>query len=636
MADVSTTSPSGWRAFLSKQRERARVRSDLVSRLRHIVAIFLICLAVLGLRLIDLQVVRADTLADTAVQFRSRTYTIPAERGQIVDANGSVLAVSRQRYNVAVNQNLVENYVRRDEDGTIIGRGVSEAAKVLSPIFDIEEARLAGILYGGEEKRSWVYLARDISPEKWRQISSYGIPGIEPEQFMRREYPNGRVGSSVLGFTGEDEEGTLGGQAGIERTMNEELTGVDGSLTVEISRSGAVIPTGRNIEVEAEHGSTITLTTDVDLQFALDEALERSVDEQGAEWGSAVAIEVGTGRVLALSDTHTFDPANPGDGGSVGSRAVQAPIEPGSTGKLMTFSAAIDQGHVDALSLFETTSTRTMPNGETIKDNEPHARENLTVAGTLAKSYNTGLIQIGDTVPDEIRYDYMSSFGIGQRTGIELPAESPGIFADYSTWGPRTRYATMFGQAYALTTVQLGQMVATIANGGVRTDLHIVDSITHPDGTVEPTIVDEPVRVIEEETAHEMLGIMQGVTERGSTGYYARIDGYNVAGKTGTAQMPDENGQLNDRVGTFVGVVPADDPQIAVAIVVYNGEGAGYGSETAAPVFGEFGPFAVRHLGIPPSQTPLAQYPWDETDLAEARDEGLLNEDGTYREAFDR
>ena len=636
MADVSTTSQSRWRSFLAKQRERVSVRNSLVSRLRIIVLIFAIGIALLGVRLVDLQIVRADTLSETAIQFRSRTYTIPAERGQIIDSNGNLLAVSRDRYNVAVNQNLVESYVRYDEEGDIVGRGAPEAAKVLSPILDIEEARLAGILYGGEEKRSWVYLARDISPEVWRQINSYGIPGIEPEQFMRREYPNGRVGASILGFTGEDGEGGAGGQAGIERTMDEHLTGVDGSLTVEISRSGAVIPTGRNIESPAEHGSTVTLTTDVDLQFALDEALQSSVEAQGGEWGSAVAIEVGTGRVLALSDTHVFDPAKPDSGGSVGSRAVQAPVEPGSSGKLMTFATALDQDTIDPLMLFETSSTITMPNGETIRDNTPHPVENLTVAGTLAKSYNTGLIQIGDTVPDDVRFEYMQSFGIGQRTGIELPAESSGIFADYTTWGPRERYTTMFGQAYALTTVQLGQMVATIANGGVRTDLHIVESITHPDGTVEPTIVEEPVRVIEEETADDMLGLMQAVTERGSTGYYARIDGYNVAGKTGTAQMPDDSGRLNDRVGTFVGVVPAEDPQIAVAVVVYNGDGPGYGSETAAPVFGEFGAFAVRHLGIPPSQTPLVQYPWDDTELAAAREEGLLDEDGTYRESVDR
>ncbi|WP_371684457.1 peptidoglycan D,D-transpeptidase FtsI family protein [Flaviflexus sp.] len=629
MADVSTTS---FRDRLRKFRSRVAVKNTFVSRLKPIVGLFVVGLVLLSVRLVDLQVVRADTLSNTAIQHRSRTYTLPAERGEILDANGNTLAVSRERYNVAVNQNLIQDYVRRDEEGNIIGRGAPAAAEVLSSILDIDEARLAGILYGTDTKSSWTYIARDVSPEVWRQINSYGIPGIEPEQFMRREYPNDRVGASVLGFLGEDDSGSVVGQAGIERTMDEYLTGVDGSLTVEISRSGAVIPTGRTIEEPAEHGSDITLTIDVDLQYALDEALNKSVEAQGAEWGAAVAIEVDTGRVLALSDTGTFDPQNASEGGSVGSRAVQTPVEPGSSGKLMTFSAALDQGTVTPLTMFPVSSTITMPNGETIRDNDSHPSENMTVAGILAKSYNTGLIQIGDTIDDQTRYEYMRLFGLGERTGIELPAESPGIMSDPDNWGPRTRYTTMFGQSYALTTAQLGQMVATIANGGVRNDLHIIDSVTHPDGTVEPTIVDDPVRVIEEDTADQMLEIMQGVTESGSTGYYARIPGYNVAGKTGTAQMADESGRLNDRVGTFVGVVPAEDPQVAVAVVVYNGNGPGYGSETAAPVFGEFGAFAVRHLGIPPSSEPIVQYPWTESELNNAQGGNLLNEDGTYRE----
>lgn len=636
MADVSTTSKPKRRSPLRRLRERLSVKNSFVSRLKPIVGIFLVGVILLSVRLVDLQVVRADTFSETAVQHRSRTYTLPAERGQILDANGNVLAVSRERYNVAVNQNLIEEYVRRDEEGNVIGRGAPAAAAVLSPILDIEEARLAGILYGGEKKSTWRYIARDISPEVWRQINSYGIPGIEPEQFMRREYPNNRVGASTLGFLGEDDAGNIGGQAGIERTMDDVLTGEDGSLTVEISRSGAVIPTGRTIEEPATHGASVTLTSDVDLQYALDETLQRSVEEQGAEWGSAIAIEVATGRVLALSDTHTFDPENPDAGGSIGSRAVQTPVEPGSSGKLMTFAMTLDQDAVTPLTLFPVSSTITMPNGETIRDNDPHPSENMTVAGILAKSYNTGLIQIGDTISDETRYDYMKAFGIGERTGIELPAESPGILSHYTTWGDRTRYTTMFGQAYALTTAQLGQMVATIGNDGVRNDLHIIDSITYADGTVEPTIVDDPVQVLDPETSEEMLEIMQAVTESGSTGYYARIPGYNVAGKTGTAQMADETGQLNDRVGTFAGLIPAEDPQIAIAVVVYNGNGPGYGSETAAPVFGEFGAFAVRHLGIPPSTTPLVQYPWTETELNYAEGEGLLTEGGTYREYTDR
>lgn len=602
------------------------------SRLRLILALFAIGTALLALRLVDLQVIRADALADTAVQFRSRTYTLPAERGQILDANGQVLATSQERYNIAVNQNLVESYVRYGEDGEVTGQGVVAASEDLAPILGIEETRLAGLMLGGETKSSWVYIARDVSPETWRTINSFGIPGVEPESYMKREYPNGRLGSSVIGFLGEDDDGNYGGQSGIELTRDNVLSGEDGSLTVEISRSGAVIPSGRRIEQPAVHGGDVTLTIDADLEYALQTALDESVSAHGAKWGSAVAIEVGTGRVLALADTHTFDPSNPGAGGTIGSRAVQSPVEPGSTGKLVTFSAAFDQGTITPTDTFLSQTPMEMPNGEVIRDNDPHGAEEFTVAGTYAKSYNTGLVQIGDTISDETRYDYMLKYGLGSPTGIELPAESSGILHDPADWGPRGRYTTMFGQAYALTTVQLGQIIATIANDGVQVPLHIIDSVTHADGTVEPTVVGESERVISSETATTMMEVMQQVTMDGSTGWAARVDGYNVAGKTGTAQVPGPDGALNNRVGTFVGAIPAEDPQIAIAVVTYSTSGPGYGGEVAAPVFADFSAFAMRHMGVPPSTVPLVHYPWTATEMADARANDLLDEEGRFTE----
>lgn len=634
MADVTSTStteptrPAGLRSRLTGG-------SQVVRRLRVIIVFFLIGLLLLTIRLVDLQVVRADSLASTASDFRSRTYTIPAERGQIVDSEGVVLARSRQRYNVAVNQVLIDEYVHRDSHGKVVGRGPAEAAKVLSPILDIEETRLAGMLFGSEdpeEKRTWRYLVKDISVEQWRKINSYSIPGIEPESFMRRDYPNDGVGLSVIGFLGTDDEGNEGGQAGIERYFDEQLTGTPGSIQVEIAQNGAVIPGGRKVEKPAVDGATIQLTINADLQDALDKALQDSVAAQSAEWGAAVAIEIGTGRVLALSDTGSFNPAHPEAGGKIGSRAAQAPVEPGSTGKLITFSSVLDQDQITPVSLYEVSSQRTMPNGETIRDNNPHGTEVMTVAGILGLSYNSGLIQIGDTISDATRYDYMLKYGLGERTGIELPSESPGILHPPEDWSKRTHYTTMFGQSYSLTTLQLGQVAATIGNGGVRTDLHMVDSVTTADGTVTPTVVDDPVRVISEDSAREMLSIMEATVDRRGTGYPARVEGYRVAGKTGTSQMPDANGKLTHRAGTFAGVIPAEDPQIAVAVVVYNGAGPGYGSDTAAPVFRDFSSFAVRHLGIPPSSTPRIVFPWTQQELQDARGAGLLNDEGAYLE----
>jgi len=507
----------------------------------------------------------------------------------------------------------------KDDDGNPIGAGAAAAAEQLAPILKMDRAELGGILLGGEKKKSFVYVKKDISPDKWRQINALHISGIEPEQYMKREYPNGAVAGNVLGYTGQDkdEPGQIKGQAGIEKSHEAALTGKNGSRTVEVAGGGAILPNGKREEVAAKNGSTVKLTIDRDLQNQLMKAVDDSVKANNAEWGSAVVIEIGTGKVLALVDSGSPNPANLSQTSSSnwGSRAVQAPVEPGSTGKLVTFSGSIDQKKVTPTSVFTVPYSIKMPNGEKIHDNDSHGTEKMTVAGILAKSYNTGLIQIGDKMTDAKRYEYMKKFGIGSKTGIELPAESRGRLTQPATWGPRGRYTTMFGQGWSATTVQLGQMVATIGNAGVRIPLHIVESTVDADGHEKPVTPEKKERVISSDSAATMLKMMQAVTNEDSTGYLARVEGYNVAGKTGTAQVPDANGKLTKRVGTFVGVIPAEKPQIAVAVTVYNGKGAGYGGEVAAPVFSNVATFAVRQLGIAPSTEPLYKYPWYENQI---------------------
>lgn len=606
---------SRWRVWLKRRPSHSR-------RLQALLAVFTACAVLLAVRLVDLQGVRAGDLAKSASEFRTRSYTLQAKRGDILDSSGAVMATSVERYNVAVNQQLIGEYVKYKEDDSgklvAVGSGAAAAAQDLAPLLDMDEAELGGKLLGGDEKRTFVYLKKDISPELWRKIRELRIPGIEPEQVMKREYPNGKIAGNVIGYTGmtgaqtdDDTPEQAVGQAGIERSLNDVLTGEDGQLSVQIA-GGAVLPSGDKSETPAKDGSDVRLTINRDLQDNVENAVDATVEDQGAQWASAVVIEIGTGSVLALADSNTPDPSNLAatDPSNWGSRAVSTPVEPGSTGKVMTFSAAIDQGKVTPLSTFTVPDVITMPNGETISDDDSHATSDMTVAGILALSYNTGLIQIGDTIPDETRFDYMKKFGIGSKTGIELPSESAGILSDPSTWDNRTRYTTMFGQGWAATTLQLGQMVSVIGNGGVRVPVHIVDNVTDSDGTEHPTVVGDSVQVISPETADTMLDMMQAVTDPNSTGWRAAVPGYNIAGKTGTAQVPDEDGNLTRRVGTFVGLVPAEDPQIAIAVAVYNAPGAGYGGEVAAPVFKDVTTFAVRQLGIPPSTEPLVRLQW--------------------------
>ncbi|QOR48432.1 penicillin-binding protein 2 [Trueperella pecoris] len=587
-------------------------------RLRAIVGIVIVLALVLGMRLFYLQVVQADTLSETARQFRSRTYPLEAKRGNILDAKGAVLATSLERYNVRADQTEIAEFVARDENRIITGAGAAAAARVLAPMLKMDPAELGGLLLGGEKKSKWQLLVSDISPDEWREINALGIRGIYPERFMQRQYPNGTTAGTILGYLGQTEDSaSLIGRAGIEQQFNDLLSGTEGMLQFEAAAGGTVFPNSERRETPAVDGGSVRLTIDADLQKATEDALNAVVRSQGAEWGTAVAIEKGTGRVLALADSNSPDPANlaasnPKDWNS---RAVSAIVEPGSTGKVITYSAAVNEGKIKPLDLFLVQTPMKMPNGEVIKDNDDHPAEKMTVAGTLAKSYNTGLVQVGDKLEDSVRYEYMMNYGLGQPTGIELPGEQSGVVHPYDKWGPRGHYTTMFGQAWSATTLQLGQMMSVVANGGVYIPLHIVDGVESVTGEYTPTTMGQSRQVISAETARTMLDMMQAVTDPYSTGWKARVDGYNVAGKTGTAQVPDANGALTKRAGTFVGAIPAEDPKLIFASVVYNAQGAGYGGDTAAAVFGGTAEFAMRQMKIPPSKVPLVRLPWTAAEL---------------------
>ncbi|WP_241969047.1 peptidoglycan D,D-transpeptidase FtsI family protein [Trueperella bialowiezensis] len=587
--------------------------------LNILVVLTLFAALLLAIRLVFLQVIHAEALSETAREFRMRSEPLEAKRGDILDANGAVLATSLERYNVRVDQVEIENYVKRDEDRNIIGAGPAAAAKDLAPVLGMDQAELGGQLMGGEKKSKWRLIASDISPDKWREVNALGIKGIYPERFMQRQYPNGNTAGTVLGYLGQTEESEIPiGRAGVEQAYENVLAGTPGAMQYEVGPGGTVFPNAERTEVPAVDGDTVHLTIDRDLQRATQDAVDEVVAAQGAEWGTAVVIEVGSGRVLALADSNAPDPANLSatDPKHWNSRAVSAIVEPGSSGKVITYASAINEGAVGPLDLFTVSTPMQMPNGQVIRDNDPHPPERLTVAGTLAESLNTGMVQIGDLVPDEVRYQYLVDFGLGQKTGIELPGEQAGMLHPLESWGPRERYTTMFGQSWSATTLQLGQMMSVIANRGVYIPLHIVDGVESIDGEYTPTVVGESRQVVTEETADTMLQMMQAVTDPYSTGWRARVDGYNVAGKTGTAQVPDASGALTKRAGTFVGTIPAEDPQIIFASIVYNAAGPGYGGDTAAVVFSKTAEFAMRQQKIPPSSVPLVRLPWNEEELA--------------------
>ncbi len=573
-------------------------------RRRHnaVLAVILAVVIVFAGRLVYVQALEGPRLAEDALNTRLWHSTLQASRGDILDANGEVLATSVQRYNVGVNQLKVRDFVA-EIDGEE-KRGPVAAAALLAPVLGRDPAELGADLVGDS---TFVYIARGLTPEKWREILELGIPGIEPEPTTERIYPNGNTAGNILGYVGRDGEGL----AGLELAFEDALQGVPGSSVVEVGLHGQSIPTGLREVTPAEPGDTVHTTIDRDINFRAQEVIEATVDRYQAAWGAMVVQEIGTGRILAIAESEAVDPNNYQDSPpeNRGSRAVQAAYEPGSTGKLPTVAAALDSGAVTPTTTFTAPDRFTTPSGQTFSDADPHPTEELTVAGILATSSNTGTVQIGDRMSDEERYEYFRAFGLGERTGIELPGETAGILGTPDTWDGRQRYTTMFGQGMAVNLLQNTGVVATLGNGGVYVPPRLVDGTTDGAGRFHAAPEPEGRRVVSEETADQMITMMEGVVSEEGTGVLGQFDGYRLAGKTGTAQVPDSNGRLTRTVANFVGVAPAEDPQFAVGIVVYHPGHQVPSSIIAAPAFKEIAAFTLQHLGIPPSTSPPSLFP---------------------------
>ncbi|HWS57735.1 MAG TPA: penicillin-binding protein 2, partial [Actinotalea sp.] len=453
----------------------------------------------------------------------------------------------------------------------------------------------------------YLRLVRRATPEIWQQVRELQINGITAERKSQRVYPNATTAGNILGFVNTDGVGL----AGLELTLQSHLQGTPGEQTVEIGNgSGQVIPTGEQSTTDAVPGQTVHLTILRDLQWTAQQVIDDAVDRYGAAWGAVLVEEVGTGRILALADSDAVDPndptASPDD--ARGSRAVQNVYEPGSTGKIATVASAIEEGLVTPTTVFEIPYRYTTENGQVITDHTPHETELMTAAGLLAESSNTGTVQIGQLMSDQTRYDYFRRFGLGSPTNLGLPGETAGIVHPPEEWDGRMRYTTMFGQGLAVNLVQNTGVLATLANAGVHVAPRLVDGFTDADGTFHPVEAPQLTQVVSGETSSQMIRMLESVVDDG-TGKRAAISGYRVAGKTGTAQTADGAGGLSATTASFVGVVPAEAPRIAVGVVIYKPTSGFFGGTIAAPVFHDVASFALETLGVAPSSTAPELYP---------------------------
>lgn len=524
-------------------------------------------------RLLELQAFRGDALAAAAVDQRTTTVKVLADRGDILDARGVPLATTVESRHVTVDQTLVAD--------------PAVTAQSIASVLGIAAGPLVERLTGD---RRFAYVVKDISPEQWRVIDELGLTGIYSERTLKRIYPSGDVAANVIGFVGAEGAGL----AGVEYAWDDRLSGTDGWRTFERA-SGVAIPGSATVVEDPVPGSAVQLTIDRDIQYVAQRALANEVMATGAESGSIVVMDPRTGDILALAAVPTFDPADPGaaDEANRGNRAITDVFEPGSTAKVMTMAAVIEEGGADANTMFEIPPTLDR-GGKTFHDATDHGGYNWDLATILSQSSNIGTILAAETVPEETVLSYFERFGIGSPADIGLPGESPGYLPPMAEWSATTFPTLVFGQGFSVNAVQMADVFATIANDGVRVPARIMVDPADPSPEGE--------RVVSERTARTIREMLERVVAAGGTAPMAGIPGYRVGGKTGTAQVIDpECGCYDgDTIGSFIGMAPIEDPELVIAVTIVKPKVTQMGGELAGPVFREVMTYALQAQRVAP------------------------------------
>ena len=560
-------------------------------RMRGALAFCFVVLSIFGLRLFQLQALDAPQLAATAAENRTRTLILPAQRGEITDRKGAPLAITVDARDITVDQTMV-----LDPAGT---------ANAIAGITGADVATLLPELSGD---RKFNYVLKKITPEQWTKIKELKLPGIFSEKTTKRIYPSNSLASSTIGFIGGEDKGL----AGLEYGFEKELAGSQGEVTVEISAGGRPLPSGIASEKKPVPGMGIRLTIDRDLQFVAEQALAARVEYAQADSGTLVAISPKTGKILALATYPTFDSNKPGeakDGVTVNHALVDA-YEPGSTAKVMTMAGLLNEGVASPTTPF-TIPPVLKRNGKTFHDHDPHPTLKLTMTGVLAKSSNIGTIQASELMGAERFDSYLRKFGVGQATGMQFPGESKGRLPKLEKWSGTSFPTFAFGQGYMVTAVQIASMYATIANDGIRINPSLIEGYVMPNGEYQVAAEPERTEVISVAAAKTLREMMETVVSDEGTAPLAEIPGYRVAGKTGTAQVVDPACRCYSKevIASFIGMAPAEDPEIVVAVAIHHPRNGRWGGLLAGPVFKEVAQYSLQQLNIPPSNGKPTGYP---------------------------
>lgn len=593
-AERGRSRPAGAGSSLVRGRPLIRLRVGLI-----VVAMVLSFYAV---RLVQLQGIDPESYAHRAAQEGAASITLLAQRGDIVDRNGVVMAGSVAGRMVIANPQLT-------------AENAPEIARILSKNLAVDYNSTLAKLRGRSEGSQFEYVARRVpatlASDTLAELTAAEYKGISLENDPIRDYPAGEVGANMIGFMGTDEP-----LAGFERTFDSILAGKNGEATWQsTSRKGVRIPLRESTLTEAVNGETLRLTIDQPLQWFTQRVLAQTVREYGAESASAVVMDPRSGEILALADVPTFDANDPSASPSddLGARSLSDVFEPGSVAKVLTAASLVEERKTFPRQKFK------VP-GQLFRQDRPigdwweHGTIRLTLAGILAQSSNIGTVLAADAFTPPQLVAYLQKFGLGARTDIGVRGESAGILTPGDQMMPQTKDRVTFGQSMSVNMVQMASAVSTIANDGVRVTPSIITGKVRTDEGVEVgSATSTSERVISARAARATARMMERVVDpEAGVAPRAQVPGYLVAGKTGTAQrVDDECGCYDGSTSlSFAGFAPADDPALTVYVVVHNTAVDGGGGSVSGPVFSRIMGYALSRYRVPhtdgtPSKLPV-------------------------------
>ena len=574
------------------------LRGTSLLRLRVGFILIAMVVSVFGARLFQLQGVDANAYAARAEAAGLETVTLPATRGAILDRNGEPLAESADGLMLVA-------------DPTLTAANAQEIAKILARRLDVDYFEMLDRLRKPDTQ--FQYLARRVPAADARTaaevIENQGYGGVYLRRDPVRNYPAEDVAANILGFMGAEGEALQG----MELTFDHLLSGKDGQATYETG-AGLRLPLGENNVVEPEDGSDLALTIDRDVQWYTQRVLRQAVQDSRGESGAAVVLDSRTGEVLALADHPTFDANQPmlSPEADLGMRSLFDVYEPGSVEKVLTAAALIDAGKVTPDTRI-TVPSQLQRQDRTIGDYWDHGRLRLTLTGVIAKSSNIGTVLAADEFSPKELHAYLSKFGLGEKSGVGIPGETRGLLPWWESWSQINQDTISFGQGVSVNALQMAAAVNAVANDGVLVEPSLVKGEqTTAQGEVVGSATSESRRVISSRAARLTAEMMEAVTDpEEGTAPGAAIEGYRVAGKTGTAQRVGEDCGCYDGTFTvsFAGFAPADDPRFLVYVVVQDPKNGGGGGSIGGPAFRKIMTYLLRKYAVPPTGAPAPDRP---------------------------